>query len=245
MNLNNRVAVVTGANKGIGLACVDQLLEKGAIVYGICRSGCNIQHPNYQCLIADVRNHESLQTAFETVLNTHPHIDILINNAGLASGLSHIQDGDVNDWDKMIDTNVKGLLYVTRAVLPLMKNSATPHVVNIGSTAAKYVYEKGNVYNASKFAVDALNQAMRIDLLKQGVKVTGIHPGAAETEFSLVRFGGDAEKAKAVYNGFKPLEAIDIADVCWYVCNLPAHVCINDLIITPTAQANPYYINLQ
>ena len=196
-------------------------------------------------LCFDVRVNDEVIAAVNSLPAEFSSIDILVNNAGLASGLSHIQDGDVNDWDKMIDTNVKGLLYVTSAVLPLMKKSAAPHIVNIGSTAAKYVYEKGNVYNGSKFAVDALNQAMRIDLLKPGVKVTGIDPGAAETEFSLVRFHGDAEKAKSVYNGFKPLEANDIADVCWYVCNLPQHVCINDLIITPTAQASPYYINRQ
>ena len=248
-----KTILVTGATSGFGKAIAEQFAANNFQVVICGRRQERLDElkteleKNFSAkihsLCFDVRSNDEVMNAAQQIPSDFLPIDILVNNAGLASGLSHIQDGDVNDWDKMIDTNVKGLLYVTKAVLPLMKNSSSPQIVNIGSTAAKYAYEKGNVYNASKFAVDALNQAMRIDLLKQGVKVTGIHPGAAETEFSLVRFQGDAQKAKAVYNGFKPLEAKDIADVCWYVCNLPPHVCINDLIITPTAQASPYYIN--
>ena len=169
-------------------------------------------------------------------------IDILINNAGLASGLDLIQDGDLEDWDKMIDTNVKGLLYVSKAILPLMIENGCGHVVNIASTAAKEVYEKGNVYCASKHAVDAISKGMRIDLLKEGIKVTSVNPGLVETEFSIVRFHGDKEKAKIPYKGMKPLTGEDVANVIWYVINLPEHVNINDIVLTATAQANSLYI---
>ncbi len=157
--------------------------------------------------------------------------------------LSTIDEGNTDDWDTMLDTNVKGLLYVSRTVIPWMKERREGHIVNIGSTAAKTVYAKGNVYCASKAAVDALSQGMRIDLLPYRIKVTAVHPGAAETEFSQVRFKGDAEKAAAVYKGFTPLSAMDVADVVYYCCSLPAHVCINDLVVSPTAQANAYYIH--
>ena len=169
------------------------------------------------------------------------NIDILVNNAGLAVGLSHINDGDTDDWDRMIDTNIKGLLYVTRAVSPLMVSRNCGHIFNISSIAGKEVYENGNVYCASKHAVDALSKSMRIDLLKYNIRVTNIAPGMAETEFSLVRFKGDKEKAKTVYNGIDALTAEDIADVIYYCACLPTHVCINDLVITPVQQANAFY----
>jgi len=168
-------------------------------------------------------------------------IDILVNNAGLAAGLAPIDAGDPDDWDQMIDTNVKGLLYVTKAFLPFMIKKRGSHIINIGSTAGKDVYANGNVYCASKHAVDALNKAMRIDLLPYGIKVTAINPGLAETEFSVVRFKGDAAKAKSVYEGYEPLHAEDIADAVWYCANLPFHVCINDLTITCLTQADSYY----
>ena len=167
----------------------------------------------------------------------------MVNNAGLASGLGSIQDGDIEDWEKMIDTNIKGLLYVTKAVSPLLIAQNRGHIINIGSIAGKEVYANGNVYCATKHAVDALTKAMRIDMLMHNIKVSQIAPGAAETEFSLVRYHGDAEKAKAVYNGFTPLSPDDIADAIWYVSTLPPHVNINDLIIMPTAQASPNYFN--
>jgi NADP-dependent 3-hydroxy acid dehydrogenase YdfG len=168
------------------------------------------------------------------------HIDILVNNAGLAAGLSTIDEGDMDDWDVMIDTNVKGLLYVTRQVLPLMKERGG-HIFNIGSTASKLVYKNGNVYCATKFAVDALSQSMRIDLLPYGIKVTAVHPGMAETEFSIVRFKGDIDRADAVYRGFEPLRAEDVANTVYYCATLPPHVCINDLTMTCISQATSVY----
>lgn len=186
----------------------------------------------------DVRNREETVKAIETLPSGWKNIDILVNNAGLASGLSHIDDGDADDWDRMIDTNVKGLLYVTRAVSPLMVSRKKGHIFNISSIAGKEVYENGNVYCASKHAVDALSKAMRIDLLKHNIRVTNIAPGMAETEFSIVRFKGDSEKADAVYKGVDPLTAGDIAEVIYFCATLPVHVCINDLVITPTQQAN-------
>ncbi len=187
----------------------------------------------------DVRD----KAAVETAIAALPQIpvDILVNNAGLAAGLSTIDAGDTDDWDLMIDTNMKGLLYVTRTLVPNMVARKNGHIINIGSTAAKTVYRNGNVYCATKFAVDALSQSMRIDLLQHRIKVTAIHPGMAETEFSLVRFKGDVSRAAGVYEGLKPLHAEDIADTVWYCANLPAHVCINDLTMTCLTQANGVY----
>jgi NADP-dependent 3-hydroxy acid dehydrogenase YdfG len=193
----------------------------------------------------DVRKKEEVLSAINSLPQNWKQIDILVNNAGLAAGFDFIHEANTDDWDNMIDTNVKGLLYVTRAISPGMVERKKGHILNIGSTAAKVVYEKGNVYCATKFAVDALSQSMRIDLLKHNIKVTAIHPGAAETEFSLVRFKGDEEKAKATYSGYKPLEAIDIANTVFFCATLPAHVCINDLTITCTAQASALYFNKQ
>jgi len=185
----------------------------------------------------DVRNKTEVETAIKNLPGEWKNIDILINNAGLAVGLSHIDDGDTDDWDRMIDTNVKGLLYVTRAVAPLMVERREGHIFNISSIAGKDIYENGNVYCASKSAVDSLSKAMRIDLLKHNIKVTNIAPGMAETEFSLVRFKGDKEKADAVYRGVEALTAVDIAEIIFFCATLPAHVCINDLAVTPTQQA--------
>jgi len=168
-------------------------------------------------------------------------IDILINNAGLALGRDFFDDALLEDWNTMIDTNVKGLLYVTKAVIPFMKKNKKGHIINLGSIAGKEVYERGNAYCASKSAVDALSQAMRIDLLPHNIKVTAIHPGAADTEFSLVRFKGDPERAKAVYQGYIPLVAEDVAEIAYYCASLPPHVCINDLVVTCTSQANSFY----
>lgn len=192
----------------------------------------------------DVRDKKAVEKSVASIPEDWKnHISILINNAGLAAGLDLIQDGSTDDWDQMIDTNVKGLLYVTKAIVPFMIAQQQGHIFNVGSVAARYVYEKGNVYCASKFAVDALSQGMRIDLLKHQIKVTAIHPGAVETEFSNVRFKGDEERAKAVYKGYQPLVADDIANVVYYCASLPQHVCINELVITPTAQASPFYLN--
>jgi 3-hydroxy acid dehydrogenase / malonic semialdehyde reductase len=163
---------------------------------------------------------------------------VLINNAGLALGRDDFDQGNTNDWDTMIDTNVKGLLYVSKAIVPYMTARNHGHIINMGSIAGKEIYEKGNVYCGSKAAVDAISKGMRIDLLKHKIKVTAIHPGAAETEFALVRFKGDEDKATQTYKGITPLTAEDIADIVWYCAALPPHVCINDLVVTCTAQAN-------
>ncbi len=185
----------------------------------------------------DVRDHDAVAHAIAALPEEWRSIDALVNNAGLAAGFDPIQEGRLDDWNAMLDTNVKGLLHVSRAVMPGMIARGKGHIINIGSVAGKEVYPRGNVYCASKHAVDALSKAMRQDLLPHGIKVTQIAPGLAETEFSLVRFKGDAHKAKQVYLGLEPLNGDDIANLVWFAANLPSHVCINDLVVTPTAQA--------
>lgn len=186
----------------------------------------------------DVRNQDEVADVVEKLPAEWRAIDILVNNAGLAAGLAHIDSGVIDDWDRMIDTNIKGLLYVTRAVSPLMVARNTGHIINIGSIAGSEAYENGNVYCATKSAVDSLSKSMRIDLLKNNIKVTHIAPGMAETEFSLVRFKGDKEKARSVYKGIDALTADDVADAIYYCATVPAHVCINNLEITPAQQAS-------
>ncbi|HNL64326.1 MAG TPA: SDR family NAD(P)-dependent oxidoreductase, partial [Ferruginibacter sp.] len=194
-------------------------------------------------LCLDVQDKQAVDTAFGNLPENWQSIDVLINNAGLALGRDSFEDADMADWETMLNTNVHGLLYVSRALLPYMLRAKKGHIINLGSIAGKEVYEKGNVYCASKFAVDAITKSMRVDLLKHNIKVTGIHPGAVETEFSLVRFKGDEKTAGSVYNGLTPLKAEDIADTIWYCASLPAHVCINDLVITCTQQAGTYYFH--
>ena len=186
----------------------------------------------------DVRDRADVERAIASLPEEWRAIDLLVNNAGLAAGMDPVQQGDPEDWERMLDTNVKGLLWVTRAVVPGMIERGRGHIINIGSTAGKEVYPRGNVYCASKHAVDALTKGLRIDLLPHGIKVTQIAPGLAETEFSLVRFHGDADKAKQVYQGLEPLHPEDIAELVHYAASLPAHVCINDLVVTCVAQAN-------
>jgi NADP-dependent 3-hydroxy acid dehydrogenase YdfG len=190
----------------------------------------------------DVRNRKSVEQDIHSLPHDWKKIDVLVNNAGLALGLSTIQEGDVGDWEEMIDTNIKGLLYVSHAVMPLMIENKRGHIINIGSIAGKEAYKKGNVYCATKFAVDALSKSMRIDLLEHEIKVTSINPGAAETEFSIVRFKGNNERAKQAYSGYIPLNANDIAEVVYFAATRPAHVCLNEIVMTPTAQANTSYI---
>lgn len=248
----NRIALITGATSGIGEATAEKFASVGINLILTGRRSELLENIKNRLvkkydievlpLNFDVRNNEEVVASFNTLNNYWKKIDILINNAGLASGLDLIQDGDLEDWDKMIDTNVKGLLYVSKAILPLMIKNGCGHVVNIASTAAKEVYEKGNVYCASKHAVDAISKGMRIDLLKEGIKVTSVNPGLVETEFSIVRFHGNKEKAKIPYKGMKPLTGEDVANVIWYVVNLPEHVNINDIVLTATAQANSLYI---
>jgi 3-hydroxy acid dehydrogenase/malonic semialdehyde reductase len=185
----------------------------------------------------DVRKLDKVKKNLGSLPDKWQSIDVLVNNAGLASGLSSIQEGDTEDWEKMIDTNIKGLLYVTRTIAPLMIKNKKGHIFNIGSVAGKEVYANGNVYCATKHAVDALTKATRIDLLPYGIRVTGICPGMAETEFSIVRYHGDENKAKNVYKGIDALTAKDIAELVWFAASRPAHVNISDVVITPTQQA--------
>ncbi|MCG7855639.1 SDR family NAD(P)-dependent oxidoreductase [Flavihumibacter sediminis] len=246
----SKIAMITGATAGFGKACAEKFAAGG---YDLIVTGRRAEKLDYLCkqiretysvkcfpLVFDVRNKNEVKQAVDSIPGEFSKIDLLINNAGLALGRDYFDEADMDDWETMIDTNLKGLLYVSRAVLPHLKQSANAHIINIGSIAGKEVYEKGNVYCASKHAVDAISKAMRIDLLRLGIKVTAIHPGAADTEFSIVRFKGDAEKAAAVYTGYEPLRAEDIADTAWYCASLPPHVCINDLVIMATAQANSY-----
>ena len=186
----------------------------------------------------DVRKLSEVEKAISSLPAEWKKIDVLVNNAGLAAGLHSIQEGNIDDWERMIDTNVKGLLYVTRLVAPLMIERKKGHIINVGSIAGKEVYPNGNVYCATKFAVDALNKGMRMDLVQHGIKVSSINPGMAETEFSIVRFGGDEERAKNVYKGLVPLSAEDIAETIYWMASRPAHVNINELVIMPTAQAS-------
>lgn len=194
-------------------------------------------------LCFDVRKNNEVERNISSLQANWKNIDVLLNNAGLASGLGPIQNGEIDDWEKMIDTNIKGLLYVTRAVSPLMIARNSGHIINIASVAGKEVYPNGNVYCATKHAVDALSRSIRIDLLPHGIKVTNIAPGLVETEFSIVRFHGDKEKADNVYKGYQPLTASDIADAIWYAASRPAHFCVNDMVLTPLAQANAYVVN--
>jgi NADP-dependent 3-hydroxy acid dehydrogenase YdfG len=186
----------------------------------------------------DVRDRHLVKESIEQLKDDWKQVDVLVNNAGLASGLSFIHEGNIDDWETMIDTNVKGLLYVSRAIMPGMVERKSGHIINISSIAGKEAYPKGNVYCATKHAVDALTKSMRIDLLPFGIRVTSVDPGAAETEFSIVRFGGDKQKADQVYKGYKPLMAEDVADVIFYAATRPPHVTLNDILITPLAQAN-------
>lgn len=242
-----KIALITGATSGIGAACADTFAAQGYNLILIARRE-NLLETQTQELAAkygvqikkiqaDVRDKENINYVLETLPAEWKNVAILVNNAGLSQGLDPIDKGDTEDWDRMIDTNVKGLLYVTKVVSGWMVERKQGHIINIGSIAGKEVYPNGNVYCATKHAVDALNKGMRIDLLPHGIKVTAINPGMVETEFSVVRFKGDENRAKKVYDGLEPLIAQDIADAIWYVASRPAHVNINDMLIMPTAQA--------
>jgi NADP-dependent 3-hydroxy acid dehydrogenase YdfG len=243
-----QIALITGATAGIGEACAQVFAQHNYNLIITGRRGERLEilakelkaqfEIEVLTLTLDVRSKADVESQLSALPKAWKEVDVLINNAGLSQGLDPIHQGDTNDWDTMIDTNIKGLLYVTKVVSNWMVKRQTGHIVNLGSIAAKETYPNGNVYCATKHAVDSLNQAMRIDLLPYNIKVTGIHPGAVETEFSEVRFKGDAERAKKVYQGFEPLVAKDVADTIWFVVSRPAHVNINDLVIMPTAQAS-------
>lgn len=238
-----KTALITGATSGIGRATAETFAQLGfrLILCGrrsdrLLELKQSLQTPVHT-LEFDVRDKTSVQTAIASLPPDFSQIDILINNAGNAHGLDPIQTGSLDDWDAMLDINVKGLLYVSRAVIPGMVARNGGHIINIGSIAGKEVYPNGNVYCATKHAVDALNKAMRIDLVMHGIRVGAIHPGMVETEFSEVRFKGDTERAAKVYQAFQPLVAADIADIIGFVVTRPYHVNIADLVVTPTAQA--------
>lgn len=248
----NKIIMVTGATAGFGRAVANKFARNGYNVIITGRRKERLDDVEKELLALkvkvlalnfDVRKRYEVEDTIAGIPDEWKNIDILVNNAGLAVGLEHIDKGNVDDWDRMVDTNVKGLLYVTRAVSPLMVAREKGHIFNIGSIAGKAAYEGGNVYCASKAAVDSLTKSMRIDLLKHNIRVTQIAPGMADTEFSLVRFKGDRERAAGVYKGVKALTADDIADVIWYCASLPEHVCINDLVITPTQQADVMFTN--
>jgi len=242
------IAYITGASSGFGKAIALRLAKNG---YNLVVTGrrkplldtlAQEIEDKYKIDVFvshyDVRCAKSVKIAVDNLPENWKKIDVLVNNAGLAVGLNNIQNGDIDDWERMIDTNIKGLLYVSRHIAPLMIKQGSGHIINIGSIAGKEVYPNGNVYCATKHAVDALTKAMRVDMLKDGIKVTQVAPGAAETEFSLVRFKGDKQAASDVYKGFTPLTADDIANVVEYVVNLPKHVCLNDIVMTCLAQAS-------
>lgn len=247
------IVLITGATSGFGKSCAKLFAEKGHRLILIGRRADRLEKlaaalkQSYDTatylLPIDVRNQEAITTGISSLPPTWQDIAILINNAGLAAGRDYFEEAKLDDWNEMIDTNIKGFLYVSQAVAKGMAIRKKGHIINIGSTAGKVVYEKGNAYCATKYAVDALNQSMRIDLLRHGIKVTAINPGAAETEFSLVRFKGDEEIAASVYNGMKPLTPEDVAAVIYYTTTLPAHVCINDLTLTCVQQADSVYIH--
>jgi 3-hydroxy acid dehydrogenase/malonic semialdehyde reductase len=241
------VAIITGATSGIGRATAMILArnnydvvitgrrsEKLELVEEEIRSktDADVLSQSY-----DIRDMQEVSEACSQLTGKWKNVGLLVNNAGLAAGLSQIHKGSVDDWEQMIDTNIKGLLYITRLITPGMVERQMGHIINIGSIAGKEAYENGNVYNATKFAVDGLTQAMRIDLVEHGIKVTAIHPGAVETEFSLVRFKWDQEESNKVYEGFTPLYAEDVAEAVLFAVTRPPHVNIDDLIIMPAAQA--------
>lgn len=247
----NKTALITGATSGFGKAIAEKFAAQhyNVIITGRRKKlleevAAEIQKKYSVKVLAlnfDVRNKKEVDNEIKNLPPEWHGIDVLVNNAGLALGKDFFEEADMDDWETMIDTNVKGLLYMSRAVIPYMVKKGRGHIVNIGSVAGKDVYDKGNVYCATKHAVDSISRSMRIELLRHKIKVTAIHPGAAETEFSIVRFKGDEDAAKQVYEGYQALTADDIADTVLYCTTLPDHVCINDLTITPTAQADAFY----
>ena len=250
---NQKTILITGASAGIGEACAHVFAKNNCRLILTARRADRLeelkrnleQEYNIEVftLVFDVQNRNEVETALHSLPNHWRNIDVLINNAGLSLGLEPIQNGNVDDWETMIDTNVKGLLYVSKIISSIMIENNKGHIINLGSIAGKESYLNGNVYCATKAAVDSLTKSMRLDLLANGIKVTAIHPGAVETEFSIVRFKGDIERANSVYKGFEPLHPEDIAEVIYFAASRPAHVNINDMLVMPTAQANATTIN--
>lgn len=247
------IAIVTGASSGFGKAIAEKFAEQGYNLILLARRQDLLKKIQSDLLSrfqaesliynVDVRDLNAVESIYESIPEQWKHWEVLVNNAGLAVGRESVEEAITEDWDRMIDTNIKGLLYTTRTFVRLMIKNKKGTIINVGSIAGKEVYTGGNVYSASKFAVDALTKSMRIDFLPHNIRVGQIAPGAAETEFSLVRFKGDERKAESVYKGFIPLAASDIADAVWFMASRPQHVCINDMVIMPTAQANATTFN--
>jgi len=243
-----KTILITGATAGIGKATAELFAQYGhrLIITGrradrlhtLADELRNKYGIEVLTLNFDIRNNEEVEQSIASLNGSWKNIDVLVNNAGLAVGLNPIQSGVLEDWERMIDTNIKGLLYITRVVAPMMIERGKGHIINIGSIAGRETYPNGNVYCATKYAVDSLSKGMRMDLLPHGIKVSQIAPGAVETEFSVVRFKGDQERADGVYKGYQPLSPEDIAGAVYYVATLPPHININDLLIMPTAQAS-------
>jgi 3-hydroxy acid dehydrogenase/malonic semialdehyde reductase len=248
---NSKLVLITGATSGFGKACAEQFAAHGhdIIITGRRKERLvEIQQElekkylgKVLAIQMDVRNKNEVFESVNQLVGRWQNVDVLINNAGLAAGRDFFEEASLDDWENMIDTNLKGLLYVSKAVLPLMIKRNKGHIINIGSIAGKEVYEKGNGYCATKYAVEAISKAMRIDLLRHRIKVTAIHPGAAETEFSMVRFKGNQDQAAKIYEGYTPLSAKDVADTIFYCASLPEHVCINELELTCLSQASSVY----
>jgi NADP-dependent 3-hydroxy acid dehydrogenase YdfG len=249
----SKTILITGASSGFGKAITEIFAAAGwnCIITGrrkdrLIELSNQLEKNNdikVLPLCFDIQNRKAVFDAIESLPLEWQNIDVLVNNAGLALGRDSFENASLDDWDTMIDTNLKGLMYMSKAVLPMFMKIGRGQIINIGSTAGKEVYKDGNGYCASKHAVDAISKAMRIDLLHYKIKVTAIHPGAAETEFSLVRFKGNEEKAEMVYDGYKALEAKDVANIVYYTATLPEHVCINDLTVTCLSQANSFYLH--
>lgn len=248
-----KIILITGATSGFGKAITYTFAAAGwnCIITGRRKDRLETIATDLQTkyaiqvlsLVFDVQDRKTVTDTLNHLPEEWQAIDVLVNNAGLALGRDSFENANLDDWDTMMDTNVKGLMYVTKAIIPFMISRKKGHIINIGSTAGKEVYKDGNAYCASKHAVDAISKAMRIDLLPHRIKVTAIHPGAAETEFSIVRFKGDASKADAVYDGYQALQPEDIANITYYTATLPEHICINDLVVTCTSQANSFYLH--
>jgi 3-hydroxy acid dehydrogenase/malonic semialdehyde reductase len=254
MQLKNKIVFITGASSGIGRSCAFAFAEQGAKLLLCARRSDRLEkvrndlEAKFPGIVIhtfelDVRDREAVDEMLSSLPEEWKQIDILVNNAGLSRGLDKLQDGSIDDWEEMLDTNVKGLLYVTRTVVPWMLTRGKGHIINIGSIAGHEVYPRGNVYCASKFAVDALTKGLRLDLVDTPLRVSTVDPGLVETEFSMVRFHGDEERAKTVYKGFTPLSPDDVAESVLWIASRPAHVQIAEIVIFPTAQGSAAVVN--
>ena len=250
--LKNKVVFISGASSGIGKACANAFAAEGAKLILAARRKERLDElaseliekfsSETKILSFDIQNYKEIKESFISLPEEWKNVDILINSAGLAQGMHKLQEGNPDDWDVMINTNIKGLLYLTREILPNMVKRESGHIINLGSTAGHDVYPSGNVYCATKFAVNAISQSLRIDVLDKSIKVSSVDPGMVETEFSVIRFSGDVERAKNVYKGVDPLTADDVADAILYCATRPKHVNINEIILTPIAQAQSNFV---